>query len=145
MTRRKRSFDRRTENSKKDKEKHADRRRRAREQEELQSGDVVWVKTSGKDEGDRVIVTEKREEPDSYNIQMRGKTLRRTRKHLRKRQISEPAEEGNNTGPVHSEKEERDTSYSESCGETERDDEANEKEVIDLKETDEEVIVENEA
>lgn len=83
---------------------HTDRRRRAKKQEELQSGDIVWVKTSEEGKGDRGIVVDKREEPDLYNIQMRGKILR-TRKHLRKLQVDKPAEEGNSADSANSERE----------------------------------------
>lgn len=75
---------------KRDQKKHTDRRRRAKTQADLNPGDVVWVKTAGDDAGQRGMVINRRAEPYSYDVQIRNKTLRRTRIHLRKLQVETP-------------------------------------------------------
>ena len=72
---------------------HTDKRHRALEQRELGEGDVVWVKVSNKDKGDRGMVVKRREEPDSYDVLMKGVIVRRNRKHLRKLNMKRPVME----------------------------------------------------
>jgi hypothetical protein len=64
--------------------KCTDRRRRAQKLTPLKKGDRVWVKESRESKGVEGEVRERAVEPFSYWVRVRGRNLRRTRKHLRK-------------------------------------------------------------
>ena len=64
--------------------RNADRRRRAKQPDNLQEGDIVWVKCKKGDEGKRGIILKKREEPYSFDVRVQGHTVRRNRSHLKK-------------------------------------------------------------
>lgn len=98
---------------------YADRKRRAKTQEGLEPGDTVWVKCSSKEKGERGMVISKREEPDSYDIRIRGKTMRRNRKHLRKMNMEQIIERprSSSSEESESENEEEENSGEENSGE----------------------------
>lgn len=71
---------------------NADRRRRAKDLEDLKPGDVVWVKCSEKEKGKRGSIVGVGRDPDSYEVRVEGTTVRRNRKHLRKMNMEQPIE-----------------------------------------------------
>ena len=50
---------------------------------DLRDGERVWVKMSVEDEGVEGTVVGRREEPESYDVEVNGRILRRNRNHLR--------------------------------------------------------------
>ena len=61
--------------------------------EQLEEGDVVWIKTSHEDKGKRGIIIAKSLQPDSYIVRSQGSNIRRNRKHLRKLNMDRPIAE----------------------------------------------------
>lgn len=57
--------------------------KRARSLPALKEGDHVWVKRSNNERGSQAVVSSQADEPDSYWVDMDGRLVRRTRKHLR--------------------------------------------------------------
>jgi transposase InsO family protein len=60
-----------------------DRSRNVHQLPDLKAGDKVWVKIEHRDRGRAGIVRYTSEEPDSYWVEVEGRLLRRTRRHLR--------------------------------------------------------------
>ena len=113
-------FERRDAVLKRRQRRGTDKRRRAKEQPDLEEGDVVWVKV-GEEEGKRGIITRRRSEPQSYEVRVEGKTFRRNRKHLIKLNMKRPIQDSSESEePVQGSEEEsevEDESESESGGE----------------------------
>jgi cobalamin biosynthesis protein CobT len=82
----------------------------------LEVGDIVWVKTSNGDKGERGVIEKKRREPDSYNVRIKGRSCRRTRKHLRKLNVARPIGRGSDSDSEQGDTEERVGSSKEDTG-----------------------------
>jgi transposase InsO family protein len=94
------TFRRKDEELKRAQKEQADRRRRAKPAADLQEGDRVWVKTSEEDAGKEGVIMRKREEEESYDVEVGGKILRRNRKHLRKLSAPNTPHQEENAGEM---------------------------------------------